>query len=75
MAQTLQSFIAGRWIGREPAQALRSAVDGKPVASTHAEPIDFGGSGRSMPARSACPACWRSTSSSARSGSRRLPGS
>ena len=31
MAQTLQSFIAGRWIGREPAQVLRSAVDGKPV--------------------------------------------
>ena len=42
MAQTLQSFIAGRWIGREPAQVLRSAVDGKPVASTHAEPIEFG---------------------------------
>ena len=41
MTQTLQSFIAGRWIGREPAQALRSADDGKAVASTHAEPIDF----------------------------------
>jgi len=42
MADILQSFIGGRWIGREPAQALRSAVDGKPVASTHAEAIDFG---------------------------------
>ena len=41
MAPTLQSFIAGRWIGRQPAQALRSAVDGKAVASVHAEPIDF----------------------------------
>ena len=42
MTDTLQSFIAGRWIGRDPAQTLRSAVDGKPVASTHAEAIDFG---------------------------------
>ena len=39
---TIQSFIAGRWIGRQPAQELRSAVNGKPVASTHAEAIDFG---------------------------------
>jgi oxepin-CoA hydrolase / 3-oxo-5,6-dehydrosuberyl-CoA semialdehyde dehydrogenase len=38
---TLQSYIAGRWIGSEPAQALRSAVNGKTVASTHAEAIDF----------------------------------
>ena len=42
MTDTLQSFIAGRWIGRDPAQTLRSAVDGKPVASTNAEAIDFG---------------------------------
>ena len=37
----LQSFIGGRWIGREAAQQLRSAVNGKPVASTHAEKVDF----------------------------------
>jgi oxepin-CoA hydrolase/3-oxo-5,6-dehydrosuberyl-CoA semialdehyde dehydrogenase len=39
--KTLQSYIAGRWIGQESAQQLRSAVNGKPVASTHAEKIDF----------------------------------
>ncbi|HVZ46019.1 MAG TPA: phenylacetic acid degradation bifunctional protein PaaZ [Ramlibacter sp.] len=38
---TLQSYIAGRWIGAEPAQTLRSAVNGKPVAATHAEKLDF----------------------------------
>ena len=37
----LQSFIAGRWIGAEPAAALRSAVDGRVVAHTHAEALDF----------------------------------
>ncbi|KQT08088.1 phenylacetic acid degradation bifunctional protein PaaZ [Ramlibacter sp. Leaf400] len=37
----LQSYIAGRWVGREAAQALRSAVNGKPVASTHADKLDF----------------------------------
>ncbi|HYD75830.1 phenylacetic acid degradation bifunctional protein PaaZ [Ramlibacter sp.] len=37
----LQSYIAGRWIGAEAAQALRSAVNGQPVASTHAEKLDF----------------------------------
>ncbi len=37
-----QSHIAGRWLGREPAQALRSAVNGRIVAHTHAEAIDFG---------------------------------
>lgn len=42
MMTTLQSYIAGRWIGREPAQTLRSAINGKPVAATHAERIDFG---------------------------------
>jgi oxepin-CoA hydrolase/3-oxo-5,6-dehydrosuberyl-CoA semialdehyde dehydrogenase len=41
MTPTLQSHIAGRWIGRQPAQTLRSAVDGRPVAATHAEAIDF----------------------------------
>ncbi|MFO1337357.1 MAG: phenylacetic acid degradation bifunctional protein PaaZ [Burkholderiaceae bacterium] len=38
----LQSFIAGRWLGGEAAQTLRSAVNGQPVARTHAEAIDFG---------------------------------
>jgi oxepin-CoA hydrolase/3-oxo-5,6-dehydrosuberyl-CoA semialdehyde dehydrogenase len=41
-AAVLQSHIAGRWLGAKPAQLLRSAVNGKPVASTHAESIDFG---------------------------------
>ncbi|MCX8005328.1 MAG: phenylacetic acid degradation bifunctional protein PaaZ [Burkholderiaceae bacterium] len=37
----LQSYIAGRWFGHTPAQTLRSAVNGRAVAATHAEPIDF----------------------------------
>ncbi len=37
----LQSYIGGRWIGREAAQTLRSAVNGRPVARTHAESLDF----------------------------------
>ena len=41
MTSTLQSYIAGRWVGKEAAQQLRSAVNGRPVASTHAEKIDF----------------------------------
>jgi oxepin-CoA hydrolase / 3-oxo-5,6-dehydrosuberyl-CoA semialdehyde dehydrogenase len=41
MTTTLQSYIAGRWVGKEGAQQLRSAVNGKPVASTHAEKVDF----------------------------------
>jgi acyl-CoA reductase-like NAD-dependent aldehyde dehydrogenase len=41
-AAVLQSHIAGRWLGAKPAQQLRSAVNGQPVASTHAEAIDFG---------------------------------
>jgi oxepin-CoA hydrolase/3-oxo-5,6-dehydrosuberyl-CoA semialdehyde dehydrogenase len=39
---TLQSLIGGRWIGRESAQALKSAVNGETVAWTHADPLDFG---------------------------------
>ncbi|HEU4458553.1 MAG TPA: phenylacetic acid degradation bifunctional protein PaaZ [Methylibium sp.] len=39
---TLQSRIAGRWIGERAAQPLRSAIDGRVVAATHAESIDFG---------------------------------
>lgn len=41
MTKTLQSYIGGHWIGRESAQTLRSAINGKPVATTHAEKIDF----------------------------------
>ena len=38
---TLQSLIADRWVGAEPAAALRSAIDGHAVAHTHAEALDF----------------------------------
>ena len=38
---TLQSLIGGRWIGAEAATALHSALDGKLIYHTHAEPIDF----------------------------------
>ncbi len=38
---TLQSFLAGRWQGQAPALTLKSAVDGRPVAATHAESPDF----------------------------------
>ncbi len=41
MTTPLQSYIAGRWIGEQPAQALRSAIDGTVVAHTHAETPDF----------------------------------
>lgn len=39
---TLQSFIAGQWVGEQAAQALASAIDGHVVAHTHAEALDFG---------------------------------
>jgi oxepin-CoA hydrolase/3-oxo-5,6-dehydrosuberyl-CoA semialdehyde dehydrogenase len=42
MAQTLQSYIGGRWQGTQAASALRSAVNGATVANTHAESLDFG---------------------------------
>ena len=42
MTTLLQSWIAGRWIGQQAAQELRSAVNGRPVAQTHAEALDFG---------------------------------
>ena len=42
MTPTLQSYIGGRWLGQQGAQVLRSAINGHPVASTHAEAIDFG---------------------------------
>ncbi|HSI57346.1 MAG TPA: phenylacetic acid degradation bifunctional protein PaaZ [Ideonella sp.] len=38
----LQSLIGGRWLGAEPAQMLASAINGREVAATHVEGIDFG---------------------------------
>ena len=40
-APTLQSFIAGRWIGQHGAQALRSALNGHVLAYSHEERPDF----------------------------------
>jgi len=40
-APTLQSFIAGRWIGQHAAQSLRSALDGHVLAHAHEERPDF----------------------------------
>jgi oxepin-CoA hydrolase/3-oxo-5,6-dehydrosuberyl-CoA semialdehyde dehydrogenase len=42
MTTTLQSYIGGRWLGHDPAQAPHSAVNGRVVAHTHADAIDFG---------------------------------
>ncbi len=39
---TLQSLIAGRWIGQSPAAALKSAINGRTVFHTHADSLDFG---------------------------------
>lgn len=41
MASVIQSYIAGRWIGQTASQALLSPVNGRPVASPHAETLDF----------------------------------
>ena len=41
MTPVLQSHIAGRWFGQQPAQTLASAVNGRAVAATHDEAIDF----------------------------------
>ena len=41
MNPVLQSHIAGRWIGQQPALALHSAVNGRTVVHTHAEAPDF----------------------------------
>lgn len=38
---TLQSFIAGRWIGSQGATVLRSALNGQPLSRTHEERVDF----------------------------------
>lgn len=40
-APTLQSYIAGRWIGEQSAIGLRSAINGNTVAHTHSEALDF----------------------------------
>jgi oxepin-CoA hydrolase/3-oxo-5,6-dehydrosuberyl-CoA semialdehyde dehydrogenase len=39
---TLQSLIAGRWLGTDPHQPLHSALDNKLIYHTHADKIDFG---------------------------------
>jgi oxepin-CoA hydrolase/3-oxo-5,6-dehydrosuberyl-CoA semialdehyde dehydrogenase len=41
MTSVLQSYIAGRWIGREGGQPLRSAINGATVAHAHADAVDF----------------------------------
>jgi oxepin-CoA hydrolase/3-oxo-5,6-dehydrosuberyl-CoA semialdehyde dehydrogenase len=38
----LQSYIAGRWQGARAGQPLASAVDGRVVATTHEDTLDFG---------------------------------
>jgi len=42
MTPVLQSYVGGRWFGRTVAATLASAINGCPVAATHAETIDFG---------------------------------
>ena len=41
MPQVLQSLIADRWVGTQAARSLHSAINGRAVAQTHAEEIDF----------------------------------
>jgi len=38
---TLQSLIAGRWLGTDPHQPLHSALDNQLIYHTHADKIDF----------------------------------
>jgi oxepin-CoA hydrolase/3-oxo-5,6-dehydrosuberyl-CoA semialdehyde dehydrogenase len=40
-APILQSLIANRWVGTEAARSLHSAINGRAVAQTHADVIDF----------------------------------
>src|SRR5690242_7041512 len=42
MTPTLQSLIAGRWLGTEAHQPLHSALDNQLIYHTHADKIDFG---------------------------------
>ncbi|WP_269632400.1 phenylacetic acid degradation bifunctional protein PaaZ [Pelomonas sp. BJYL3] len=51
----LQSLIAGRWVGSQAARGLHSALNGRLIAQTHAESLDFGESlayarGQALPA-------------------------
>ncbi len=51
----LQSLIAGRWVGSQAARGLHSALNGRLIAQTHAEGLDFGESlayarGQALPA-------------------------
>jgi oxepin-CoA hydrolase / 3-oxo-5,6-dehydrosuberyl-CoA semialdehyde dehydrogenase len=41
MTHVLQSHIAGRWIGQQAGQTLRSAINGQAIAQTHLDAIDF----------------------------------
>jgi len=41
MTTTLQSLIAGRWLGTDPHQPLHSALDNQLIYHTHADKIDF----------------------------------
>ncbi|MBB5205126.1 oxepin-CoA hydrolase/3-oxo-5,6-dehydrosuberyl-CoA semialdehyde dehydrogenase [Inhella inkyongensis] len=41
MTTTLQSFVAGRWVGTQAKQALRSAINGAVIAHTHEETLNF----------------------------------
>ncbi|MEG1052081.1 MAG: hypothetical protein RSF79_08540, partial [Janthinobacterium sp.] len=38
---TLQSLIAGRWLGESAAVPLHSALNNRVIYHTHAEKIDF----------------------------------
>ena len=40
--QVLQSLIADRWIGKNAARGLHSAINGRLIAQTHEEELDFG---------------------------------
>ncbi|HEY1092604.1 MAG TPA: phenylacetic acid degradation bifunctional protein PaaZ, partial [Burkholderiaceae bacterium] len=40
-APVLQSLIANRWVGAKAARPLHSAINGRLVAQTHAEALDF----------------------------------
>ncbi len=51
----LQSLIANRWVGTQAARSLHSAINGRTVAQTHADEIDFAESlafarGQALPA-------------------------
>ncbi|MEY3638959.1 MAG: Bifunctional protein PaaZ [Pseudomonadota bacterium] len=61
MTTVLQSFVAGRWMGQQAAQALHSAINGKEVAFAHAESLDFAEAlhyGRNTGLQGICKAFW-----------------